>query len=305
MGAGESHDAVASAIQPYTNWEREQCDDLIKKYKGDPDMTFGIDEKACTRLLGGDNDQAKALITLFGGGEPHINALELLCAIAVYSKGDKEAIIKSLFSAFDFNDKNNISSAELIIMFISTLRAMICAIKDKAAGDDGPRDEDIEKLVDAKFKEDEEIPLSAFASFLEKVFFNKNGKGLTDVMNLSYALCQQFGLDTPSPSVPVEAPTAEVTEKGPEPAVEEETPKTEEAPKEEAPKEEAPTEEAPKEEGGEEAPKEEAPKEEGGEEAPKEEAPTEEAPKEEAPKEEAPKEEAPTEEAPKEEAPKE
>ena len=163
MGAGESHDLVASAIQPYTNWERGQCDDLIKKYKGDPDMTFGIDEKACTRLLGGDNDQAKALIKLFGGGEPHINALELLCAIAVFSKGDKESIIKSLFSAFDFNDKNNISSAELIIMFISTLRAMICAIKDKAAGDDGPRDEDIEKLVDAKFKEDEEIPLSAFA----------------------------------------------------------------------------------------------------------------------------------------------
>ena len=222
MGAGESHDLVASAIQPYTNWERGQCDDLIKKYKGDPDMTFGIDEKACTRLLGGDNDQAKALIKLFGGGEPHINALELLCAIAVFSKGDKESIIKSLFSAFDFNDKNNISSAELIIMFISTLRAMICAIKDKAAGDDGPRDEDIEKLVDAKFKEDEEIPLSAFSSFLEKEFFNKKGKGLGDVMNLSYALCQQFGLDTPLPTAPAEETKEEITEKGP----------TEEAPKE-------------------------------------------------------------------------
>ena len=179
-------------------------------------------------VIRGDNDQAKALIKLFGG-EPHINALELLCAIAVFSKGDKESIIKSLFSAFDFNDKNNISSAELIIMFISTLRAMICAIKDKAAGDDGPRDEDIEKLVDAKFKEDEEIPLSAFASFLEKEFFNKKGKGLGDVMNLSYALCQQFGLDTPLPTAPAEETKEEITEKGP----------TEEAPKEEAPKEEA------------------------------------------------------------------
>ena len=119
-----NHDLVAPALQTYTNWER-QHDDLIKKYKGDPDMTLVL-MKACTRLLGGDKEQAAA-ISLFGGGEQHINALELLCAIAVFSKGDKEAIIKSLFSAFDFNDKNNISSAELIIMFISTLRAMICA----------------------------------------------------------------------------------------------------------------------------------------------------------------------------------
>ena len=182
------------------------------------------------------------MISLFGGGEQHINALELLCAIAVFSKGDKEAIIKSLFSAFDFNDKNNISSAELIIMFISTLRAMICAIKNKAAGDDGPRDEDIEKLVDAKFKEDEDIPLSAFASFLEKEFFNKKGKGLSDVMNLSYALCQQFGIDSPAPAAPdnVDESSAPTTESAP----------VEETPQAEAPKEEG---EAPKEEG--EAPK--------------------------------------------------
>ena len=224
MGAGESHDLVAPT-QTYTNWERQHGDDLIKKYKGDPDMTFGIDEKACTRLLG-ETKSKQRLHKFIWWGEQHINALELLCAIAVFSKGDKEAIIKSLFSAFYFNYKNNISSAELIIMFISTLRAMICAIKNKAAGDDGPRDEDIEKLVDAKFKEDEDIPLSAFASFLEKEFFNKKGKGLGDVMNLSYALCQQFGIDSPAPAAP-------------ENVDESSAPNTESAPVEQAPQAEA------------------------------------------------------------------
>ena len=207
MGAGESHDLVAPALQPYTNWERGQCDDLIKKYKGDPDMTFGIDEKATAKLLGGDAEQAAALVALFGGGETHINALELLCAIAVYSKGDQAEIIKSLFSTFDFNDKAQISSAELIIMYISTLRAMMCAIKHKASGDSGPKDEDIEKLVDNHFKEDEEIALSQFSAYLDKTFFKKN-PGLEDVMNLSYALCTSFGLDTPPPK-PVEGAPAE------------------------------------------------------------------------------------------------
>eukprot|EP00505_MAST-04D_sp_SCG-Rhode-Island_P006620 Stramenopile-MAST_4_protein_6620 len=171
-------------------------------------MTFGIDEKSATKLLGGDVEQAQALIALFGGGESHINALELLCAIGVYSKGGQAEVIKSLFTTFDFNDKAQISSAELIIMYISTLRAMMCAIKHKAAGDNGPKDEDVEKLVDAHFKEDEEIALSQFSSFLEKTFFKKN-TGISDVMNFSYALCQAFSLDVPAPQVAEEARPAE------------------------------------------------------------------------------------------------
>ena len=251
----------ADALAPYRGYTQAQADEVTNKYKSN-DMEFGLTLEALTTLLG-DSEAADKVRKAYarGANGTTINALEFLSTLALIANGNTAETADSLFTTFDFNDKNQISYDELTILVISVCRGLKVA---SGLGQE-PADEKIEEITKTAFNPDGDVSRDAFKQFVfDKLNIQSGDEPFVGT------IFRVFGIDVPDPAPKEEAPK-------------------EEAPKEEAPKEEAPKEEAPKEE----APKEEAPK----EEAPKEEAPKEEAPKEEAPKEEAPKEEAPKEEA--------
>ena len=286
----------ADALAPYRGYTQAQADEVTNKYKSN-DMEFGLTLEALTTLLA-DSEAAEKVRKAYarGANGTTINALEFLSTLALIANGNTAETADSLFTTFDFNDKNQISYDELTILVISVCRGLKVA---SGLGQE-PADEKIEEVTKTAFNPDGDVSRDAFKQF---VF---------DKLNIAPKE------EAPKEEAPKEEAPKEKHQREEAPerrSTQREAPKEEE--REEAPEERAPKEEdqrrkhrrkkrerrekhqrrAPKEE----APKEEAPK----EEAPKEEAPKEEAPKEEAPKEEAPKEEAPKEEAPKEEAPKE
>ena len=257
----------ADALITFRGWTQAQADEVTQAYK-QADMEFGLTLEALTSLLKDEGLATKVLKAYARGSNgTTINALEFLSTLALVANGQVGETADSLFTTFDFNDKNLISYDELTILVISVCRGLKVAT---GLGQE-PADEKIEEVTKVDFNPDGDVSRDDFKKFVFKLLNVSSGEEV-----YTGTVFRAFGVDVPDPApagaaAPAEeaaAPAEEAAAPAEEPAaapVEEPAAPVEEpaAPVEEpaAPTEEAagPTEEpaaAPAEESG--APAEEA-----------------------------------------------
>jgi Ca2+-binding EF-hand superfamily protein len=231
-----SEEKHADALAAFRGYTQAQADEVTQAYK-QADMEFGLTVDALTTLLK-DEGLAKKVKDAYarGANGTTINALEFLSTLALIANGNTTETADSLFTTFDFNDKNSISFDELTILVISVCRGLKVAT---GLGQE-PADEKIEEVTKTKFDPDGEVSREDFKQFVIDLLNVKSG-------DLPYTgtIFRAFGIDVPDPTpdVPAEdaAPAAE------EKPAEEAAPVAEEKPTEEAAPaaaEEKPAEEA-------------------------------------------------------------
>ena len=185
----------AADLTVYIEWSRQQADDLVQKYK-ENDLPFGLDATALKTLLD-DSEQSSKILALFSRDGKNMNALDLLTTIAILAQGAKADRMKTVFKAFDFNNQDKISSAELVILMISLTTALYTSTTGNAvaAADEMEKKsvaDNIEQVIDKRFKEDEDIKFEDFASFVNDTF--ENAETAENFLDCAEILLKRFDL---------------------------------------------------------------------------------------------------------------
>eukprot|EP00946_MAST-07B_sp_MAST-7B-sp1_P000811 g811.t1 len=166
MGAVASRAKEVAGLARYTEWDRAKADALTNRYRA-LDMEFGLDMDGLVSLLE-DEAAAGEALTLFGRGNGTVNALEVLCAVAMCAQGTEDEVIRSAFLVFDFGGVGSTSYDEFAILVLVVARVLtkVC----KAPTEAEPNDQLIDSLIRTMFSPKDRVDLQQATKFADEKF---------------------------------------------------------------------------------------------------------------------------------------
>lgn len=137
--------SVPDVVEPFKaiqeNLDMARVAEIVSLFKENHmDFAGGVDVIAS--LLEGDRRRAALVVDKFGDGRT-MNVLSFLAGLAIFAKGDRREILQTLYELFDLEDAGTLTTTDLTVVLLSTLRAMVIMI---GKGRD-PVDVDCERLA--------------------------------------------------------------------------------------------------------------------------------------------------------------